>query len=388
MYIYSMNYSSEISLSRSAAENNISVIRDLVGRNVRISSVVKANAYGHGIISFVPLVLNMGIDHFSVFNYNEAIEVYKLVKKKADIMIMGWIDPVFIPDTIKKGIEFFVFDLNRLKTALEASKELKKAARIHLEIETGMNRTGFNKRDFNKALKIIAENKKYLKVKGLCSHLAGAESIANHVRVKNQIKTFNTFRKEIEKQKIFPEYYHLACSAAAVCYPSSRFNLVRTGIIQYGFWPSKEVFLRYASKKTDFSNPLERVITWTSEVMSVKSVKTGKFVGYGTTYLAQNDIKIAVIPVGYSVGYSRSLSNRGRILINGTRCSVIGLVNMNMIIVDVTSAGEVKPGDSATLIGTQNDLSISVDSFGEISQQINYEILSRLPRDIPRIVAD
>ncbi len=376
----------EIHISRSAVENNFNLIRKIVGENVRISSVVKANAYGHGIESYVPVARGSGIDHFSVFSYNEALQVYKIVKKSADIMVMGWIDSSQISDAVKKGIEFYIFNIERLEIALSDAKALKKPANIHLEVETGMNRTGFSKKDFKQALKIISDNKKHFKIKGLCSHLAGPESIANHVRVKNQIKFFNTFKSELEKQNLAAEYSHLACSAAAVCYPGSRHNLVRIGIMQYGFWSSREVFLRYLNNKTGYNNPLQRVITWKSEVMSTKTVKTGKFISYGTTYLATEDIKTAVVPVGYSFGYSRSLSNRGRVLINGVRCSVIGLVNMNMITIDVTRAGDVKPGDEVIIIGEQNDMAISVDSFSEITQQINYEILSRLSRDIPRIV--
>ena len=378
----------EIHISRSAVENNISLIRKIVGENVRISSVVKSNAYGHGIEKYVPVAKEVGIDHFSVFSYNEAIQVYKITKKSADIMIMGWIDSSQLKDAVTKGIEFYVFNLERLNDALEAARSLKKPAKIHIEVETGMNRTGFSKKDFKQALKLISENKKHFKIKGLCSHLAGPESIANHVRVKNQIKTFGTFKAELEKNGLKSKYCHLACSAAAVCYPGSRFNLVRIGIMQYGFWSSREVFLRYLHNKTGYNNPLQRVITWKSEVMSVKTVKTGKFISYGTTYLASEDIRTAVVPVGYSFGYSRSLSNRGRVLINGVRCSVIGLVNMNMITIDVTRAGDVKPGDEVILIGEQNDMAISVDSFSEITQQINYEILSRLSRDIPRIVVE
>ena len=378
----------EIHISRSAVENNLKLIKKIVGENVRISSVVKANAYGHGIETYVPVAKEAGIDHFSVFSYNEAIQVYKITKKTADIMIMGWIGTSQLKDVVRKGIEFYVFNLERLNDALSEAKTLKKPAKIHIEVETGMNRTGLSKKDFKLALKIILDNIKHFEIKGLCSHLAGPESIANHVRVKNQINTFGTFKAELEKNGLAPEYCHLACSAAAVCYPGSRFNLVRIGIMQYGFWSSREVFLRYLHNKSGFDNPLKRVITWKSEVMSVKTVKTGKFISYGTTYLASEDIRTAVVPVGYSFGYSRSLSNRGRVLINGVRCSVIGLVNMNMITIDVTRAGDVKPGDEVILIGEQNDMAISVDSFSEITQQINYEILSRLSRDIPRIVVE
>lgn len=378
----------EIHISSSAVKNNISLIKKIVGEGVRISSVVKANAYGHGIEAYVPVAKEAGIDHFSVFSYNEAVQVYKIVKRSADIMIMGWIDPSQLKDAVKKGIEFYIFNHERLIDALNAAKEVKKPAKIHIEVETGMNRTGFSKKDFKQALKIISANKKHFKVKGLCSHLAGPESIANHVRVKNQIKTFGTFKAELEKNGLKSEYCHLACSAAAVCYPGSRHDLVRIGIMQYGFWSSREVFLRYLHNKSGFENPLRRVITWKSEVMSVKTVKTGKFISYGTTYLASQDMRTAIVPVGYSFGYSRSLSNRGRVLINGARCSVIGLVNMNMITVDITRAGDVKPGDEVILIGDQSDMTISVDSFSEITQQINYEILSRLSRDIPRIVVE
>ncbi|MBU0765631.1 MAG: alanine racemase, partial [Bacteroidetes bacterium] len=133
---------------------------------------------------------------------------------------------------------------------------------------------------------------------------------------------------------------------------------------------------------------LLRVISWKSRIMAIKYVRTGQFVSYGTTYLAQEDKKIAVIPVGYSYGYSRNLSNQGRILINGRRVSVIGLVNMNMLIADVTGIDDVNVGDEAVLIGRQGDLAITVHAFSELSSQLNYELLTRLPPGIPRILTE
>lgn len=120
--------------------------------------------------------------------------------------------------------------------------------------------------------------------------------------------------------------------------------------------------------------------------MSTKSVKTGEFIGYGTSYLAQHDMKIATIPVGYAHGFSRSLSNHGRVLINGHRISVIGIVNMNLITVDISIIPETRKGDEAVLIGNQGDLSISVASFSEMSNQPDYELLTRLDHRIPRLV--
>jgi len=163
-------------------------------------------------------------------------------------------------------------------------------------------------------------------------------------------------------------------------------DLVRIGIMQYGFWSSRETFIGYINGHEDKSDPLKRVICWKSKVMSTKSVKTGEFIGYGTSYLAQRDMKIATIPVGYAHGFSRGLSNQGRVLINGYRVSVIGIVNMNLITVDITNIPETKKGDEAVLIGNQGDLSISVASFSELSNQPDYELLTRLNYNIPRTV--
>jgi alanine racemase len=122
--------------------------------------------------------------------------------------------------------------------------------------------------------------------------------------------------------------------------------------------------------------------------MCLKLVLTGEFVGYGTTYLAHKDMIIAVIPVGYAYGFSRSLSNQGRVLIKGQRVGVVGMVNMNLLIADVTDVEKIKKGDEVVMIGDQENLSISVASFSELSNQLNYELLTRLPESIPRIVVE
>ena len=119
--------------------------------------------------------------------------------------------------------------------------------------------------------------------------------------------------------------------------------------------------------------------------MSIKSVAAGEFIGYGTTYLAETHMKVAAVPVGYADGYSRSLSNQGRVLINGHRVGVVGIVNMNMMLIDITRVPEVREGDDVFLIGAQDELELSVSSFAELSDQLNYELLTRLPRNIPRI---
>ena len=164
--------------------------------------------------------------------------------------------------------------------------------------------------------------------------------------------------------------------------------MVRIGILQYGFWPSKETLIQFFSKKSIQTDPLTQVLSWKSSIMSLKKVKTGEFISYGTSYLAQKDMKIALIPIGYSHGYARKLSNQGRVIINGQRVGVIGMVNMNMLIVDVTTLENVTLGDEVVLIGKQGDISINVSSFTELSNQLNYELLTRLPSEIKRVITN
>jgi alanine racemase len=383
-----MTYSTKIYLSASAIRNNINFLKKHFRNKVRISSVVKANAYGHGIEQFVPEVEKCGINHFATFNFEEAQRIRKIVKAETDIMVMGWISPEDLSEAIEGGYEFFVFESTRLKQAIEIAKQIKIKAKIHLEVETGLNRTGFSNNDFQQALKLIRNNLDYLQIKGLCSHLAGPESIANHVRVKSQIKKLKCYKADMIKLGMVPEYCHIACSAGAISYPEARFDMVRVGIMQYGFWSSKETFLRFMSSRVNKQDPLKRVICWKSQIMAIKEVKIGEFISYGTSYVAFEPKTIAIVPIGYSNGYSRSLSNHGRVLINGIPCPVIGLVNMNMIIADITQLFSASVGDEVVIVGDQKNHTITVDSFSEISQQVNYEILSRIPREIPRLLVD
>jgi alanine racemase len=388
MPLNSIHQNSVIEVSRSAIRTNIEFLKSVYGSDVRFSSVVKANAYGHGIHQFVPVAETYGIDHFSVFSLEEAIRVKQAMKNHCDIMIMGWIDEADISIAVENDFEFYVFEIGTLKLAFEAAKKLDKKARIHLEIETGMNRTGLTDYALKQAVKFIKAQPQYITVRGLCTHYAGAESISNYLRIQNQIRNFNRTYKWILKRGIVPDILHTACSAASIAYPKTQMDMVRIGILQYGFWPSAENFIHFTHSGHVKSDPLQRVLSWKSKVMSVKKVKEGEFVSYGTTYLAKDDMTVAIIPTGYSQGYSRSLSNQGRVLIHGQRVGVVGIINMNMLIIDVTGMEEVDVGDEVVLIGKQGDLEITVASFTEISDQLNYELLARLPMNIPRIVVD
>lgn len=379
-----MKESSYIEISKSALESNINFIKKYLNPEVELVSVVKGNAYGHGIEEFVPLANELGVNSFAVFSAYEAFRVIKETPKLNRLMIMGFIDDDELQEVISKGIEFFVYDQHRLLKAIAICKKHQLVAKIHLEVETGLNRTGFTADELEEVQEILSKNKDCIVNVGVCSHLAGAENISNYYRIKNQIISFQKSVKNLEQNGLSFETKHLACSAAIINYPRVIYNLVRVGIMQYGFWPSNEVKMAFMVKQKSNEDPLKRVISWKSKVMSLKKVSKGEYIGYGNSLQAEVDMKIAGVPVGYAHGFNRSLSNQGKVLINGKRLDVIGVVNMNMMLIDITSSDSIEIGDEVVLIGAQGGQNISVASFSDLSSQLNYEMLSRLPNDINR----
>lgn len=179
-------YNSVIQINKSALKNNIDFIKSLIDKSVTLSSVVKGNAYGHSILKMIPLLQKLEVNHFSVYSSFEAKQVFKVAKNNFTILIMGDINNTDEDWIIDNAIEFFVFNISRLKQMLSKAKQKKKTLIIHIEIETGMNRTGFNEEDWIQIIQLVNANKNFIKVKGLCTHFAGAESLNNYVRVKQQ----------------------------------------------------------------------------------------------------------------------------------------------------------------------------------------------------------
>lgn len=378
----------QIEISKSAYKHNLDFLRKTLNEGVKISSVVKGNAYGHSIQLFVPLAEEMGINHFSVFSADEAYAVQKASKMNSQIMIMGYVENEQLEWAIENDISFYVFDLSRLLQAVSYAKKSRKKARIHIEAETGMHRTGFDVNEWQEVAETVKANSEHLIFEGLCTHYAGAEEIANYYRIKQQQQNFRRFKNYFKTFGLTPNTIHTACSAASLRYPQTQGDMVRLGIVQYGFFPTKEVLIHFLEKSKLKEDPLKRLLSWKTKVMDTKQVKTGDFIGYGTSFMASQNMKIATIPVGYSHGFSRSLSNLGRVLVRGHRVPVIGIVNMNMLTIDVSGIEVVDKGDEVVLIGRQGDLEIGVSSFSEFSNQINYEMLTRLPVNIPRKVVD
>ena len=380
-----VKHSSRIELSQSSLKANFNFLRKKIGKDVLISSVVKANAYGHGISDYVPMAEKCGINHFSVASSFEAEEVLDVKKSDTRIMIMGIIYQEDIAWAIENEIEFYVYNYDRLVFVCDEAKRLDKIARIHLEIETGANRTGISKKEFSKCLTLIKKCATNVEFVGLCTHFGGAETFANDFKIQKQFKTFNDFYAVCKKRNILPKMRHLASSAAALSFPKSRYEMVRIGVAQYGFWPSPDVYYHHLNETGKRSEKgLRRIFSWKTDIMDVRYVDEGEFIGYGTAFQAIRDMNVAVLPLGYSNGYPRGLSNRGQVLIRGKKAPVTGLINMNLFMVDVSHIPNVKVGDEVVLIGRQKNNHIGVASFTQTTQLRNQEMITRWPAAIPR----
>jgi len=369
---------------------NLKINRDFIlslsGKNCEVSSVVKGKAYGHGITEFVQMAELCGVKHFSVFSADEAVEAYEAAKNNPDIMVMGSIDNNGVQWAIEHDVSFYVFDIERLAQAVRAAQKQNKKAKIHIELETGMNRTGMEEKTLKAALNFIKKHPEHLELKGICTHFAGAENEKNNARIETQMKKFNQLKKYFQKQTIDTAQIHTSCSAGLVNFSQYNHDLIRVGIMHYGFWPNQETWERFSKRNKMDKSPLKRVISWKSHIMSIKRVKKGEFIGYGDSYRAEKQMIIAIVPVGYSHGFSRSLSNCGFALVRGIKSPVIGIVNMNSIALDISHCYSSEPGDEVVLIGKQGNREITVNSFSESMHMLNYELLTRLPRNIPRII--
>lgn len=378
---------SKIELSKSALKQNLKFIQSKLDDKTRFCSVVKGNAYGHGLGHFIQMSMELGVSYFAVHSADEAYRLVQSCSERIpDLFIMGSIPKDAIEWSIMNHIEMAVFNEYRLLEIIESAQRLNKKAKIHIELETGMWRTSFSLNALKNITKKLTENKNVVDVIGVFTHLAGAESRANQFRIHHQLKLFNLGLKELKESGIEPKYVHTACSAAIMNYPEAPGNMVRIGILQYGFWPNRETFVRFIQNQEKQKDVLKRVIRWSSAVMDVFEVDQGEFIGYGTSFLTSAKMKLAVVPVGYSHGYNRNLSNIGHVLIRGKEAPVVGVVNMNSISVNVTTIKNVEIGDEVVLIGYQNSKSITVNSFSEQAQQLNYELLTRLPFKIPRVI--
>jgi len=352
---------------------NFRQIREKVGPKVKILSMVKANAYGHGAAAVARTLAAEGAHAFGVATLEEGIELRHAGIRQPIIVLAG----VYL-----EQLDLFLqYDLIPVLHEVETLRVLEKsvAARgltlpIHLEIDTGMGRIGFLDSRIDDWLPELSKLNA-LKLEGVFSHFADGET-ASEAYTENQLKSFRIVTERLRHAAFVPSLIHMAKSGAIITVPDSHLAMVRPGLILYGIYPAPDM-----AKEIH----LKPVLSWKSRILQLKRLPRGSSVGYGRTFTTQKDSLIATLPVGYADGYHRLFSNRASVLVRGERAPVVGRVSMDLTTVDVTDIAGVQQGDEVVLLGRQGDNEISADEMAGWSNTISYEILTSISARVPRI---
>ncbi len=365
-----------VEISRQALESNIKQFRNLIGNDVLMCPCVKANAYGHGLVETAKIFLDSGADWLSV---NALYEAEKLREASIDcpIYVMGYIGL----DNLAKAAELELRMVVYNKETIEKLGSIGKAVKVHIKVETGNNRQGVlieNLLDFANLIKGF-EN---IEIEGMATHFANIEDTTDHSYAEKQLAKFQEAADLLENAGFPVPIKHCANSAATILFDKTYFNLVRTGISNYGMWPSNETYVSYLKEIGD-GFELKPAFTWKTKIAQIKTIKAGEYIGYGCTYKTGHESKIAILPIGYYDGYDRGI-NGGHVLIHGKRAAIRGRVCMNIIMVDVSDIPEAKIEDEVILIGKDADEEISAEQFGTWAATINYEVTTRVNERIGR----
>lgn len=351
---------------------NYKIYREIIKTNARIIAVVKADAYGHGDAKVSEALEAEGVDFFAVSNINEGIKLRK-AGIKSDVLVLGYTPPSYLEKLSKYNIMQTIVDKNHI---FELKKYAPHDVRYHLAIDTGMRRIGLlgeNREDIVKEIRLAAS---VLKICGVFTHLSVADS-GNEENIKFTEASISCFDNIVRETKKFGiELFHCQNSAGGLTYQSKECNASRVGILLYGYSPSPDVTL---------PEGILPVLSWKSRICHVFEAKKGDCIGYGRSFVAPWNMKIATITIGYADGYPRALSNRGYVLINGCRAAVVGRVCMDMIMVDVSKISDINPGDEVIIIGRSADKEITADDIAEWANTISYEILTGISGRVTRI---
>ncbi len=373
--------SSVILLSRSAFLNNISFLKSFAP-NSRFFPVVKANAYGHGLKEVVSII-DSHVDGYCVHSIDEAY----CINSKKPVLILGHMgeDGKIIVEILKERDVFFtIYSFSHLNFLEEVAGEASKLIGVFIKVETGTNRLGLPEKD---ALKLAekVEKSRHLNLLGFSTHFANIEDTTDHSYARRQIEIFRKVVKSFSGRK---KLLHNACSAALMLFEETRTDIVRPGISLYGYYPSRETIVSLKNRGYRMEDGLTPPLTWKTKPLQIKEVKAGQYIGYGLTYKANRDMKIAVLPVGYSDGYDRGLSNNSYVLIKGNRCPVVGRVCMNLFMVDVSHVDGITVEDEVVLMGKSGQEEITADTLASFLGTINYEVIARLNPFIKREIVD
>jgi alanine racemase len=372
-----------IEIDNSALTHNIHQFRRLIGKKRRLLATVKANAYGHGIAEIAGLALQAGADWLGVHSLDEGVF---LREKNVDcpILVLGYISLDGLKEAIENDLRLTIYNLETLERLARLHPYPKEKVHLHMKVETGTYRQGVREEDVIAFVQKVNECPD-LVLEGISSHFANIEDTTDHSYARYQLENFQRICLMLRNRGIEIPVKHIACTAAAILFPETYFDMVRVGIGLYGLWPSKETYLSCLLQNREPIR-LKPVLSWKTRIAQIKKVPKGAFIGYGCTYRTTRETRIAVLPMGYYDGYSRAFSNVSYVLIKGQRAAVRGRVAMDFVMVDVSDIPGIEVEEEVILLGENESERISADQLASLAGTINYEILTRINPLIPRII--
>ena len=355
---------------------NFQMMKANIKDGVQMIAVIKTDGYGHGAVQIARLLEPVDyIWGYAVATLDEAVVLRKNEIKKP-ILVLGCIFPDQWEAMIENEVRMTTYTVEMAKGVSNLAVKMGKDAYIHIKLDTGMSRLGFQIHE--DSVDAIEEISKMpgLKLEGMFTHFAKADE-ADKTHVHGQIAAYQKMLTMLEERGVEIPLKHCSNSAGIIDLPEVNMDAVRAGIILYGLLPSDEV----QKERID----LEPVMTLKSKVIHIKTLEKGRTISYGGTYEVTHTERIATIPVGYGDGYPRSLSNKGWVLIHGQKAPICGRICMDQFMVDVTDIPKVRVGDEVTLIGTDGSETLSMNELGELSERFNYEFACDLGKRIPRV---
>jgi len=352
-----------------ALTHNMREMRRLVAPPVRLMAVVKAEAYGHGLLRAARAFLAGGADMLGVHAWVEARRLRE-GGIEVPILVLGPVNTAEAGAAAAAGVDITVSSLDGLNWAAAAQQEL----RVHLKVETGVNRQGLTEMDLPAARDLLHANPQ-LRPVGLSSHFADVEDTTDHGFARRQMERFHAHREALADLLTPEALIHMTCSAATLLWPEIHGGMARVGVAAYGIWPSRETLVSFRESGRGPVD-LRPAMTWKVQISQVRKVPAGETVGYGRSWKAMTDSTIAVLPVGYSDGLPRALAGRAHVLVGGYRAPLVGRICMNLCMADVSNIPGVQAGDPAVFLGRQGDEVITAEMLAGHLGTIAYEILT------------
>lgn len=375
---------STIQLHQKALWANISSLGSLHPRGTEgVCVVLKSNAYGHGLETTWKAFENRKIHSIGVAYVEEAQLLRKAGYKGRILMLAPAFEDQF-PECQQLGLEVFLSSEEQIQRFDELTQKSNALAslKVHLKFDTGLGRQGILRVAIPSLLPTLLRIKN--SVVGVCSHFANVEDVEEQEFAQKQLSEFLAIRKDLDSSLTTVEW-HIASSAAHILMPEARMDFVRVGISTYGIWPSKVTKTSRAQIDPKKQLTLTPCLSMTTRIHAVKRILKGSYVGYGCTFKAPKDMVIASLPLGYYEGILRLAGQRGAyVLVEGSRCKVVGTISMNIIMIDVTDLPSATAGQEVVLIGRSGDEALTVEQWADWCSTIPYEFVSRLHPQISR----